>query len=115
VADEDEESQPEPVDEDRESHAADDPTAVWDEDSLRAAGLEELAKGKAESDRPAPATGRGVKGEDDSSIIVTQKGTAGEPSRQAAGPKSAALSWAITIALAAGLGLAVYFLVRMLR
>jgi len=76
--------------------AADAPTAVWDEESLRAAGVEMPAQEEAKQGTAPPQ-------------IETVSDTGGM------GRRAGGLSWPLTIALAVGLGLAVYFLVRFLR
>ena len=76
--------------------AADEPTAMWDEDSLREAGLD---LGARSSSRPR-SRGTG-----------TDPGLSRMPRRQASG----GLSWTLTILLALALGAAVFFAVRALR
>lgn len=94
--------------------AADDPTAVWDEQALRDAGLDELRDEQAVA---APATGPDVKGDSTQSVVVGRGGAPGFRARQQATrpPPSQGLSWPMTIALALALGAAVYFLVRLLQ
>jgi len=79
-------------------HAADLPTAVWDEDSLRAAGVE----------LPSPEEGDAPRGAAPPQVQTVPETDAPRPARRE-------LSWPITIGLALVLGGAVYFLVRFLR
>lgn len=126
------------LDPDDERHAADDPTAVWDADTLRAAGLEDVLD-RPETDPPPAATTPATKGRDSGPSMVAEgavrapdqpkrerpdatprephqvpRPTPKPPSRTVA-PSSGELGWGATIALAVGLAVAVYFLVRFLR
>ncbi|MFK7999790.1 MAG: hypothetical protein AB8H86_09340 [Polyangiales bacterium] len=87
-------------------HAADEPTAMWDEGSLRDLGLDIPIEQK----ETGPATtGTGAH------RAIGVELTSG-PSPASAKPKgSSALHWIVTIALAVGLGVGVFFLVRMFR
>lgn len=102
------------------SSAADDPTAMWNEDDLREAGMEEVAK-RAESLPPPAATGPEVRGDVRQSVVVGDERPAPQAQRAAPRPRpgparpSAGLSWPVTIGLAVALGLVVYFLVRLVR
>ena len=105
------------------SSAADDPTAMWDEGELRAAGMDEVAD-RAKSLPPAAATGPDVKGDVRQSVVVGDEKPGASPQAQQAAPRprprrsadaTGGLSWPITIGLAIALGLAVYFLVKLLR
>ncbi|HJK92771.1 MAG TPA: hypothetical protein RMH85_00945 [Polyangiaceae bacterium LLY-WYZ-15_(1-7)] len=93
------------------AHAADEPTAMWDEAALAKLGLD---KDGNPSD-PPPATAASPKGE--SSVQVDLPQVAHDPGKAPGGgaKKGSGLSWAVTIALAIGLGVGVYFVVRMLR
>jgi anti-sigma factor RsiW len=100
-----------------ESHAADEPTAVWDETALRAAGLTDLLKRREAEVEAAPAT-RAVVPSAESSIVIDEGVTPGMPQVIAAEPASPAprgLGWAATLAIAVVLGGAVYYLIRLLR
>lgn len=103
-----------PTDDEADSailHAADEPTAVWDAELLRQAGLSDLSH-LPEPNDPPPATPAAAT-ETAPSIVV-------EPSlqgkKQPAPAKGLAqLSWTATLALAAGLGSLVYLAIRFLR
>lgn len=120
---EDEDPAPDEFDDSGIRNAADDPTAVWDEDSLRAAGLGDL--GALEGRSPSPATEPEEQaGGGSIEVSAEMSRGAGGPSPKGAprltpGPTPAAkpggLSWPLTIALAFALGLAVYLLVRLLK
>ncbi|MCB9614137.1 MAG: hypothetical protein H6722_16995 [Sandaracinus sp.] len=82
-------------------HAADEPTAMWDEDALAQLGL----GGPAE---PAPKPqGPGL------AVSVETASHATAPAAPAR--KSSMVGWVVTVVLAIGLGVAVYFVVRALR
>lgn len=86
-------------------------TAVWDEDAARQRGFE--IKSKA----AGPATAPGVGGDDRSSVVVSTGLTgrhAAQPSPPAA-EGSGGLSWPVAIAMALGVGVVVFLLVRLLR
>jgi len=98
------------------SHAADEPTAVWDIETLRKAGLSELV-GKPESIPPGPATS--AVGTARPTMIVEEK-----PLEKAAvipqhGPRAPepakGLGWPSLVGIAVILGAGVYFLMRFLR
>jgi hypothetical protein len=112
LADEKEESKAD-VDDDGMSHAADEPTAVWDANTLREAGLGDLIN-RPESE-PPPAATRGRRREQQGPSIVVDEAAAGARSEQVATSTGADLGWLSTVALAAGLGGAVYFLIRFLK
>jgi hypothetical protein len=101
---------------DGESHAADEPTAVWDESALRAAGLSDLLKRREDEPAAAPAT-RSVAPDAESSIVIDEGVTPGIPQVILADPAPAArgLGWGATLAIAVVLGGAVYMLIRLLR
>ena len=128
---------------DEERHAADDPTAVWDAESLRAAGLEDVLA-KPETDPPPAATAPQTKGQESGPSIVAEgaveaapgsgpkpasrdraDATPREPHRverptprppaRTEAPQASELSWGATIALAVGLAAIVYFAVRFLK
>ncbi len=112
----DEPPRPPPADEDDFKSAADDPTAMWDEGALRAAGMSEIAGGKPTSLAPAPATGPDVKGDARESVVV---GGERERTKRSGSPAqtrpSQGLSWPATVALALALGAVVYFVVRLFK
>jgi hypothetical protein len=108
------------------THAADEPTAVWDVETLRKAGLSDLVE-KPESEPPGPATpaDEAVKRP---SIIVEEKpsdkAAEDKPSDKAAvipqhAPRAAeppkGLGWPSLVGLAVLLGASAYFLLRFLR
>ena len=109
------------ADDDISSHAADEPTAVWDVNALREAGLGELIKkpGQEDSD-PPPAATPAMRGNQGPSIVVDEAaaGARAQPGPNVKGGSAAAsgeLGWAATLGLAAGLGAAVYLLIRFLK
>jgi hypothetical protein len=96
------------------SHAADEPTAVWDAKSLREAGLGDLIN-KPDSEPPPPAT-PATKGEKQGPSIVVDQVAAGAKAQQVtSGSGGSELGWLSTLALAVGLGGAVYALIRLLK
>ncbi len=96
------------------SHAADEPTAVWDANTLREAGLGDLIK-KPTSEPPPPAT-PAARGNQGPSIVVDEA-AAGAKAQVASHGHDAdgELGWGATLGLAAGLGAAVYLLIRFLK
>jgi hypothetical protein len=101
--------------------AADEPTAMWDDSALNDAGFAELMKDRQERPREAtgPATNRAAGGSSEAGKIEVT-GTHPQPSapRPASAPQRSgpsALSWALTVALAIGIGVVVFFVVRALR
>jgi hypothetical protein len=103
--------------------AADDPTAVWDAEALRKAGLDELTKLPEASATPAVTPAATSSGP---SIVVEPQAAAPAPApaptpdssnRNTPAPPAPATSmgWATTVALAALLGAIVYGLIRLLR
>ncbi|MEY4515378.1 MAG: hypothetical protein RLZZ450_7500 [Pseudomonadota bacterium] len=101
-----------------ESHAADEPTAVWDESALRAAGLSDLLKRRDVEAEAPPATRSAAPGAE-SSIVIDEGVTPGLAQAIAAEPSTPAprggMGWAATLAIAVILGGAVYYLIRLLR
>ncbi len=101
------------------SIAADEPTAVWDASTLREAGLADLIK-KADSLPPPAATAPDKSLASGPSMLV-DGAAAGAPVQHVAGNKTVEngsageFGWASTLALAAGLGAAVYLVIRFLR
>jgi hypothetical protein len=89
-------------------HAADEPTAMWDGDSLQELGLDGLHEPK-----PPATAGTGAGGS-----VQIDLGPAGSSS-QAPSPAKSGMSgpmgWAVTLLAAGVLGTAVFFLVRLLR
>ncbi len=100
---------------DNSSLAADEPTAVWDANALREAGLGDLIK-KRESTPPPAVTSPDKAGATAPSMVV-DAAAAGGPVQHLAQKKanSNELGWGSTVALAAGLGAAVYLAIRFLR
>lgn len=92
-------SQPVRDEDESGQHAADEPTAMWDEDALAKLGL----------NKPAPETkpkaGPGLAVSVETSPHATSTAKA----------KSPVMGWVITIGLALALGVGVYFAVRALR
>ena len=105
------------------SHAADEPTAVWDADSLREAGLAELLE-QEEAEALAPAT-PGATSRDASIQIADELAPAGQavsgptPARQSAAsmeaPAPKGMGWGAALSIALALGGAVYALIRFLK
>ena len=97
--------------------AAEEPTAMWDESSMRDQGYDALAKDREAKPRQAsgPATEQGVRGEVKERVEVSRALTGNHAAvkRQAAPQKSGAMSWVITFAVALVLGVGVFFLLRM--
>jgi hypothetical protein len=105
------------------SHAADEPTAVWDMEALRKAGLGELAN-LPEAPEAAPATPAEGMAQQRPSIIVDEKTGApvnptGPNKPVAVDPlvaqKEQAGGWWGLIAMAALLAAAAYLAIRLLR
>jgi hypothetical protein len=103
------------------SHAADEPTAVWDVEALRKAGLSEVLDAPDTSRGPAtPAVGMEI---ERPSMIVEQEAArpsvprGAAPARRAAVRKAAQtdVGWASLIAMAAVLGVIAYAVMRLLR
>jgi hypothetical protein len=102
-------------DDDLSGTAADDPTAVWDAEALRKAGLDELGP-LPEHVETAPATQASAAVRTAPSIVVDPKATGSHqvaPPQQARASKE--LSWPATVGLAVALGGVVYALIRFLR
>lgn len=107
-------------------HAAEGPTAVWDTDSLRAAGLGPLFDQHG-SQPPPPATAPAAAQSDKSSIEVDGGlgATPGptSPRRDVTGDTDppigrgggGGLSWVSTLLIAIAIGVAVYFAIRYLK
>jgi hypothetical protein len=115
-------------DDDGESHAADEPTAVWDESALRAAGLTDLLNKRKSDPPPPPATKSTVP--DRPSIEVSEdvaRAAAAElaasrvtnpepmPAAEPAPAPQGGLGWGATLGLAVVLGAIVYVLIRLLK
>lgn len=107
------------------THAADEPTAVWDFEALRKAGLSEIAQlpEQPETGPATPADGMAARG---ASIIVDDKTGGGAarpadaaPSRARPAPELApvneGMSWVSMMALAALCGALAYAAIRFLR
>lgn len=113
---------------DSESHAADEPTAVWDESALRAAGLTDLLQ-RREAPAAPPATRAAPSGSDPS--IVIDEAVAPELLNESVTPgpgipepvaavvpasvRPRGLTWGSTVLVALVLGGLVYLLVRIMR
>jgi hypothetical protein len=98
------------------SHAADEPTAVWDADALRKAGLAELldAPDSPVSGPATPAMGFEV---ERPSIIVEDEDQAGarQVRTPAPGRPGTKLGWLSLVATALVLGGIAYAVIRLLR
>lgn len=104
-------------------HAADEPTAVWDEQSLRAAGLTDLLS-KRPSEPPAPPATPGSAVPSDPSIVVERLDLPPQqhlspqperPSRPSVPAAEGGFGWIATVAVAVVLGAVVYVLIRLAR
>src|SRR4051812_41079453 len=89
------------------ANAADDPTAVWDAEALRKAGLDDLGP-LPEHVETAPATHASSAARTAPSMVVDPKGTGAHPIAVEARPASKELSWPATVGLALALGAVVY-------
>lgn len=113
---------------DGESHAADEPTAVWDESALRAAGLTDLLNKRKSEPPPPPATKSTAPQRP--SIEVSEemaRAAAGLPAVEPVEPPpppvmepapeqpSGGLGWGATLGLAVVLGAIVYVLIRFIK
>jgi hypothetical protein len=100
------------------ANAADEPTAVWDAELLRQAGLADLGP-LPEHSVPPPATPASAAVQTAPSIVVDPRATGshvvGSPRPAGNGSPSKELSWRATLALAIGLGAVVYALIRLFR
>lgn len=106
------------------SHAADEPTAVWDMETLRKAGLGDLAN-LPEAPEAAPATP--ADGMQRPSVIVDEPAEAAAKAAAAAkvaadaaqplapAPTQGGSSWWSLVIMALALGAAAYFAIRALR
>jgi hypothetical protein len=110
-----------PDDSSETSHAADEPTAVWDVEALRKAGLSEVIDAPETATGPAtPAVGIEV---ERPSMIVEQEATRTGAPRPAPAARHAAMrkaspsdvGWVGLIAMAALLGAIAYVVIRLLR
>ncbi len=96
------------------ANAADDPTAVWDAEALRKAGLDELGP-LPEQVETAPATASSSAVRTAPSIVVDPKATGAHRAAPQKANPSKELSWPATLGLAIALGGLVYALIRFLR
>jgi len=94
--------------------AADDPTAVWDAEALRKAGLDELGP-LPEHVETAPATPASSAVRTAPSIVVDPKVTGSHRAAPQNAGSRKELSWPATLGLAIALGGLVYALIRFLR
>jgi hypothetical protein len=121
----DEHRDPADFDDTGDSHAADEPTAVWDMETLRKAGLGDLAN-LPEGPDAAPATP--AVGMSRPSMIVDEQAEAAAKAAAAAQAAAASRdnsapnaqpaqsgSWWSLVAMAIALGAAAYFVIRALR
>ncbi|MGF1467336.1 MAG: hypothetical protein ACFCGT_14515 [Sandaracinaceae bacterium] len=88
-------------------YAADEPTAMWDDESLRHEGYGDLADHHAQAPAAAPTAATHPDPSRPTPVQLTGTGPSLRPRR--------GLSWTATVALALVLGTAVFFLVRLLR
>jgi hypothetical protein len=105
---------------DGESHAADEPTAVWDENALRAAGLTDLLGKRDSEPPPAPATPSTAPPRPSIELNDEMALAAGAPVEPAVfEPADAApsdgMGWPATLGLAVVLGAIVYALIRFVK
>ena len=91
-------------DSDSFSHAADEPTAMWNEESLQ-----ELALAPPSKQQESRAATKGGSGGPSVEVSL------GPASGQRSMSKVSGLSWGVTILLALGLGAGVYYLIRFLK
>ena len=106
-------------DPDGESHAADEPTAVWDESALRAAGLGDIIS-RREAEQPAPPATPVTPRRADASIVIDEAVAGPPPAALRAkmasqAPAGRGLGWAATIIIAVILGAVMYALIRHFR
>ena len=98
-------------DDDDFSFAADEPTAMWDENDLKDLGLE-VPEGRAATGPATTGTGRHRA----IGIELTEAETDPPPTSVKTGQKrSDTLTWIATIVLSVFLGVGMYFLVRAFR
>jgi len=90
-------------------YAAEEPTAMWNEDALRMAGLDH------EQEQSAPATKGAGRGEASVRITTQQPDPRDVPMTPTPAKRSGGLSWGVTLGLAIALGLGVYFAIRALK
>jgi hypothetical protein len=103
-----------PGDLDDESSAADEPTAVWDIDALRKAGLTDVldAQDSASLGPATPAVGM-----ERPSIIIEEQPAAPRAQKPPTRPprRPTGMSWPLLGAIAGGLSALAYVLIRLLR
>jgi hypothetical protein len=107
-------------DDDGESHAADEPTAVWDESALRAAGLSDLLHKRDDEPPPPPATSPTPSSTTDPSIVIDPSTLAPKvvtpvPQQAPQAGADGGLGWGATLGLAVALGAIVYALIRFVK
>ena len=107
-------------DDDGESHAADEPTAVWDESALRAAGLSDLLHKRDSEPPPPPATSPTPSSTTDPSIVIDPSTLAPKvatpvPQSTPQAANDGGLGWGATLGLAVALGAIVYALIRFVK
>jgi hypothetical protein len=97
--------------------AAEEPTAMWSDHALRDQGYEDLAEHRKVEPRQetGPATRLDVGGTANSRVELGSELTGGHPALKPRRARKGGVSWAVTIALAVGLSVTVFFLVRFLR
>jgi hypothetical protein len=95
-------------------NAADDPTAVWDAEALRQAGLDDLGP-LPEHVETGPATSASAAIRTAPSVVVDPRATGAHISAAEPRASKKELSWPATVGLALGLGGIVYALIRFLR
>lgn len=103
-------------DDDPSAHAADDPTAMWDEDSLAALGLgRPSTESAATASKPATASKRGANSSVEVTLGTAEDPTQGRVGHQTPASRGGGLSWSVTILLAIVLAVSVYLAIRYLR
>jgi hypothetical protein len=96
------------------ANAADEPTAVWDAELLRQAGLDALGP-LPDPSIPPPATPTSAAVQTAPSIMVDPRTSGAQPITTGKPRPPKELSWRATLGLALGLGTIVYALIRFLR
>lgn len=97
-------------DDDFMSHAADEPTAMWDGDSLAELGLDKLDPPASQEQAPPATAGKGGGGS-----VQIDLGPSPVGSAPPAAGRSGVMAWVITLIAAAVLGTGVFFLIRHLK
>lgn len=88
---------------------------MWDDSMMRDSGYTDLAKDREDKPRAetGPATTKDFGGEDNAKVKVGSAPSAAAPKPAPASPS--VVSWIITLVIAIGIGVAVFFVVRLIR